>query len=106
MSATACPVENIDGAVYRILREDEPLSVPELLSILEDDPGYGIELATSIDHQKLQAALKKLVKKGHVTHDAGVDSEGNVKWRTTDRPDLNPKPDGSEVSTETILDAD
>lgn len=90
---------DLEEWVYKAIRENEPLSVPSILSFLreqqEAETGY-----TSFPKNEVLKALKSLHNQGHISNTSSVDSEGNVEWRTTRRPDLNPKPDGRNERVE------
>ena len=101
MSPQLEPATTFPAAVYRLLKDDEPLSVDELTQRLNRGPGHDIDLRDrEITTEDVRDALKDLVKQGHVTHGTAVDSDGQVKWQTTTRPDLNPKPDGRHIADE------
>lgn len=102
MSSAWKDVTDTYPAVYRILKENEPLSVPEVIQELESDSDLNIELREAPNKKTVKKALKTLVREGHVTHDSGVDDGGYVRWRTTTRPDLNPKPDGRDMTEEEL----
>ena len=93
MSATTEGPDELVATIYEALDENDPMSVPEVVSLLRDR-GEPVESEESVER-----VLRTLVKQNHVTHDAGVDSEGQLRWRTTTRPDLNPKPNEEEILT-------